>query len=525
MPGPSVMVRVLGDVKGLGSSFDEASTKGTSAAGKLHSAFTGVLGTLNQTGVLGPFGAALAAADSGIQSISGHAKEIGPVMMGVGATVAGLGLALQAAGSKDAAAHAQLQASVQATGHDYEQYSGQVEAAIKHQENFGNTANETQDALRTLTQATGDPAKALDLLSTAADLAAAKHESLTSAAGQLGKAYNGSARIYKEFGVTTTTNTGAVKDNQQKIDELSAKLTGQASAAADTFSGKLASLKAKFEDQVATIGQKYGPAITAVGAGMTGVAAAIQVTSGIMEFFRTTTIFSTAATAAQTAAQWALNVAMSANPIMIIVIALAALIAVVILAYTHVAFFRNTVDEMGRVATAVFDAVVGAAQTAFGWIQANWPLLLAILAGPFGLAIFEIQKHWGDIMTFLRGLPGDVSSVVGGMWDSIGAAFRTTLNHIIDLWNSLQFTLPTVNVGPVHLGGETIGVPNVPHLAQGGLVTSDGLIYAHAGEAITPMPTKNLGPAVVIENASFATELDVDAFMRRAAWAARTAAL
>ena len=525
MPGPSVMVRVLGDVTGLGQSFDESATKGTSAASKLHSAFTGVLGTLNQTGVLGPFGAALAAADSGIQSITGHAKEIGPVMMGVGATVAGLGLALQAAGSKDAAAHAQLQASVQATGHDYEQYAGQVEAAIKHQESFGTTANQTSDALRVLTQATGDPQKALDLLGTAADLAAAKHEDLTSAAGQLGKAYNGSARIYKEFGITTKDNTGAVKDNQEKIGELSAKLSGQASAAADTFGGKLASLKAKFEDQVATIGQKYGPAITAAGAAMTGIGAAVQVTQGIMEFFRTTTLLTTVATGAQTAAQWALNVAMDANPVMIVVLALAALIAVVILAYTHVAVFREAVNEMGAVAVGVFNAVVGGAQAAFGWVAANWPLLLAILTGPFGLAIYEIQKHWSDIESFFRGLPGDVSSIVGGMWDSIGAAFRTTLNHVIDLWNSLQFTLPSVNIGPVHAGGETIGVPTVPHLAQGGLITQSGLVYAHAGEAISPIPSGRLGPAVQIDHATFATELDVDAFMRRAAWAARTAAL
>ena len=126
MPGPSVMVRVLGDVTGLGKSFDESASKGSASAGKMHDAFRGVLDQLNQTGVLGPFGAALAGADSAIESITGHAKEIGPVMMGVGAAVAGVGLALQAAGSKDAAAHAQLQASVEATGRSYDTYAGQV---------------------------------------------------------------------------------------------------------------------------------------------------------------------------------------------------------------------------------------------------------------------------------------------------------------------------------------------------------------------------------------------------------------
>ena len=75
------------------------------------------------------------------------------------------------------------------------------------------------------------------------------------------------------------------------------------------------------------------------------------------------------------------------------------------------------------------------------------------------------------------------------MWDGILSAFRTTLNHVIDAWNALQFTLPSVNIGPIHAGGETIGVPQVPHLGTGRThYGRTGLIYAHAGEAITPAP-------------------------------------
>ena len=120
--------------------------------------------------------------------------------------------------------------------------------------------------LQKLTQATGDPTKALGLLSTAADLAAAKHEDLVTASGQLGKAYNGSGRILKDFGITMGTTGNKTRDGTAAIGELSTKLTGQATAAASTFGGKLDELKAKFEDQVATLGQKYGPALTAAGA-------------------------------------------------------------------------------------------------------------------------------------------------------------------------------------------------------------------------------------------------------------------
>jgi hypothetical protein len=50
-----------------------------------------------------------------------------------------------------------------------------------------------------------------------------------------------------------------------------------------------------------------------------------------------------------------------------------------------------------------------------------------------------------------------------------------------------------------------------------------GLALLHAGETVTPAGTPaRSGPAVVITNAHFASEVDVDLFMRRAAWAVQT---
>jgi hypothetical protein len=87
--------------------------------------------------------------------------------------------------------------------------------------------------------------------------------------------------------------------------------------------------------------------------------------------------------------------------------------------------------------------------------------------------------------------------------------------------------VPSVGFGPFHTPSFDLGVPHVsdiPHLAQGGLITATGLIYAHAGEAITPAQQVNTrqGPAVNVEHAHFHKDIDVDAFMRRAAWVAKT---
>src|ERR1700758_1041881 len=108
MAGPSVVVRVLGDISNLTKSFTSAGTSAQNAAAKAHSAFTSVLGTLNSTGVLGPFGEALSTIDGQMQALSEHTKSIGTAMLGLGGAAVGIGAGFAALGSKDQAAHQQL---------------------------------------------------------------------------------------------------------------------------------------------------------------------------------------------------------------------------------------------------------------------------------------------------------------------------------------------------------------------------------------------------------------------------------
>jgi len=627
MAGPSIVVRVLGDLKNLEQAFTSSGKKASSAASTIHGAFSSMLGTLNRAGLLGPFGESLSAVDESLDKISEHGKTIGKVMLGVGGALTGVGLGLQAIGSKDQAAHQQLQAAVEATGKSYDDYEKKIEAAIKHQERFGNTANQTQDALRVLTQATGDPTKALQLLNTATDLAAAKHEDLGTAATQLGKVYNGNAKLLKEFGITVTkagniqkglttatkqaqaadkalasakqhladiealdagkkklTVAEAIRlrDAQQKVKdatqtavgahqrlaaateaaknatknqgsavtELSAKLHGQAAAAADTFACHMNAIKARVEDAAATFGQKYGPAITAAGAATTLAGGAMETASAISKTFKKVTEASTTATEAATAATDAATVSegLALGPILLIIAAIGALVVAAYLIYRN----WNT----------IWKAMKAVVLDVWNWIKTNWPLLLSILLGPITAAAYQIYRHWGEITAgaaavlrwfattwgtvtgyitapfvsawqaiarvwdgvigWFSRLPGQISRLASGMWDGILGAFRGMVNGIIDIWNGLHFQLPKINAGPIHIGGETIGVPHIPHLDQGGLITRSGIVYAHAGEAISPAPGRT-GPAVIINDAHFSSDVDIETFMRKTAWYVQTA--
>ena len=624
MAGPSIVVRVLGDLKALGGSMDTVATKAQGAASKAHTAFSGFVDGLNKTGIFGPFASSIGIVDDAVGNLLDHTNNLGEKMMGIGGAMTGVGATLSAFGSKEQASHQQLQQAVDATGKSYDDYGEKIEGAIKHQENFGNTSAETQDALKTLTQATNDPAKAISMLGTASDLAASEHESLGTAASQLAKGYNGSTKIFKQYGITvektgdstklitnaTSAHTRAVteqqsaqraldektaaynstakhsvtqvmglqdaqkkvkdanlkvlgttqdlKDAQDKakdvtnhnadaVDALGKKLKGQASAGADTFMGKLDGMKAKIEDSVSQFGQKYGPAMQIAGTGIMALGTIWQIAGPLMA------AGGAEAGAGEAAALW---------PIALIVVGVIALIAIIY--------------ELWKHWSTVWGWIKDAAKDVWDWIKSNWPLLLDILFGPIGFAVGLIIKNFGDIKTWAKdaydfivnvwnGIVGFFQGIVssikgfftgmwtdiknafntaktdveniwnaikalfkapdfGGFWDGIKNAFKSAINGIIDLWNGLKF--PSISIGPFHT--PEIGTPNIPHLAQGGLITASGLVYAHAGEAISPIPNGvlgNGGPAVNIEHATFATELDVDAFMARAAWAARTAVL
>jgi phage-related protein len=229
-----------------------------------------------------------------------------------------------------------------------------------------------------------------------------------------------------------------------------------------------------------------------------------------------------AASKAWAVAQLALNAVMSANPIALVVIAIAALVAAFVIAYKKSDTFRRIVDKAfavvknaaAAVATffttkvpAAFDKVIGAAQSALGWVKKNWPTILAVLTGPFGLAVLAIAKNWDKIkagagkvvdfvkdkfngvVDFFRGMPSRIASAVSGLWNGLSSGFRGVINDIIGWWNNLSFSLDIPDVIPGLPDSFSISTPNIPYLAAGGIVTRPTLaVIGEAGpEAVIPL--------------------------------------
>jgi hypothetical protein len=180
------------------------------------------------------------------------------------------------------------------------------------------------------------------------------------------------------------------------------------------------------------------------------------------------------------AAQWLFNAAMTANPIGLIILALVALGVAFVVLYKKVGWFRNAVN-------AALGAVKNAAVAVFNWIKGHWPLLVAILTGPFGVAVYAIIKHF----------------------DKIKAAAKSAINFIIGGWNSLHFRIPGFDPpgpGP-KFGGINIGVPHIPMLGQGGIATAPGsalvgdtgpeIVQLPRGAQVAPLPAIQSMSAVI----------------------------
>lgn len=159
---------------------------------------------------------------------------------------------------------------------------------------------------------------------------------------------------------------------------------------------------------------------------------------------------SSVAMRAAAAAQWLLNAAMSANPIGLIILLVAGLVAGLVYAYQKSETFRNIV-------TGAFEGVKKAASAVWNWIKSNWPLLLAIITGPIGIAIGWVVRNFDRIKTVVRNLPTIIKAVFATAGSWLVSAGRNVVqgmwNGIIGagswIWGQIQAFVNNYITGPI----------------------------------------------------------------------------
>lgn len=153
---------------------------------------------------------------------------------------------------------------------------------------------------------------------------------------------------------------------------------------------------------------------------ISGLVAVIRPIAPILGPMAVATLAVVGAVRVWTVAQAALNVVLTANPIGIIVVALAGLVGALVLAYEKVGWFRTAVNDV------------------WTFIKDNWPTLLAILTGPIGLAVLYIVRHWDEIKRATGDAWEWVKNATTNAWNAVkdfitqpvGAAFNWVRNAI-----------------------------------------------------------------------------------------------
>lgn len=321
-------------------------------------------------------------------------------------------------GAEDAASMEAVRVAVENAGVSWDDAEGTLSDYINKMRDVAAIGDDKmKPVLASLVATTQDYEKSMQLASLAADLARGKNMDLSAAASIVGKVAEGNVSILKRYGITLDENA----TSEEALAELQKRFAGQAEAYGSTTKGQLESLSARIGDFREDMGSALGPAqmmlamLPGMSAAYTAVGGAIGIVTGGTLANTAATIghavasgASTVATGAMTAAQWLLNAALSANPIGLVVIAIAALAAGVIWAYQNVGWFRDAVDNAFAVLRVVVPAAADVAGKALG-------KLTDFLSN-------AIQKA-RDLFDWLGRLPGvqGVGDLLGGIGGAIGS--------------------------------------------------------------------------------------------------------
>ena len=354
-------------------------------------------------------------------------KAFVPATAVIGAIAVALTDATKAA-IEDAASQAILASNLQRT-------TGATDAVIASTEDWiatqgqllGVADDELRPALASVARVTGDVTKAQKLVAQAMDISAATGKPLESVIGAIEKAYGGNMtalqRLLPEY-------RNMIKDGATFEDVMAQIATvtgGAATDAANTAQGQFKRLSLAFNETKESIGAALLPVVEAALPVLQAFGAWAQQNPSAF-------LAVAAAIGAIAASIVAVNIAMSLNPIALIAGGIVALGAALVVAYNKFEGFRNIVN-------AVFDGLKAGVRLAID----NFTMLLNV--------------------------------------------WKNVFNGLARLWNNslgkLSISIPDIPGLPGR--GKSFGIPNIPYLADGGIVT--GPTLAVVGEA---------GPEVVI---------------------------
>lgn len=198
-----------------------------------------------------------------------------------------------------------------------------------------------------------------------------------------------------------------------------------------------------------------------------------------------------------TAAQWAFNVALSANPIGIIIVAIGALIAIGVALWMNwdsvCAWCKQAFQSVGDffvsvgssiasfftgLWTGIKDTAVSVWQGITGFLSGAWNTISSAATSVFTGIGNAIKNVWNGIVNAIKGA---INKIISG----INSMIRGAVNGINGLINGINKVTGAVGIPAI----PTFTAPQIPLLAQGGLIrTAGSVIVGEKGPELLNLP-------------------------------------
>lgn len=443
--------------------------------------------------------------------------------MGAGFKAAALPAAAVAASlgvmAKSAADDAQAQAVLaqqlrNTTGANEAQVAAVEDWIAKTALATGVADDQLRPAMAALARATGDTTTAQQAMGTALDVAAATGKPVESVADALAKAYAGQTTALGKLVPGMDRAVLASGDMSAVMGELERTTGGAAAAAADTAAGSYQRMTVAMDEAKESAGAALLPAMSSLAPVLASVAGwatqnetavkvlvialaslsatVLAVRAGMAAYNAIATVVKVA-TMGWTAVQWLLNVALTANPIGIVIAVIVLLVAAIVLAWQKSDRFREAVtkawEAIGTAAQWVWDNAI---KPVIDFIVAAWARLVAA-AGAVAAAVVAawnglkagLAAAWGWIQSnvinpFVLGIQRmqDIAEALReklvGVWNTIKSTFQSGWDFIKGIFDSLLSKIQTVI--------DWIGRVKVPDFLS-------GLVAKATGAAAPAVPT------------------------------------
>lgn len=221
----------------------------------------------------------------------------------------------------------------------------------------------------------------------------------------------------------------------------------------------------------------------------------------------------TIVTKAQAAAQAALNAIMALNPIGLVVAAIAALVAAFVILWNKCEGFREfwigLWEKIKEVASVAADAIAG-------FFKRGWEAIVQLwgVAGEFFSGVWDNIKNafsgalewFGNLFTniwnkikatfasvgdFFKNVFNGAKNIIEKIWEGVTEIVKAPVNFLIKGLNKFIDMLNKIEIPDwvPGVGGYGLNLPNIPELAQGGVLKRGqmGLLEGDGAEAVVPL--------------------------------------